>query len=67
VAPAAGNATVQVLGPVPTGQGRTPEQARLLVLGERAAVVDAMRDVLRRRAARHIPGALTVRVDPIEL
>ncbi|MGF1648751.1 MAG: hypothetical protein ACFCVF_17785 [Kineosporiaceae bacterium] len=57
-----GSSEVEVLGPAPVGDNQT----RVLLVGRRADVVDAVRDVARRRATG-AEGRLTVRLDPVDL
>jgi primosomal protein N' (replication factor Y) len=57
-----GSAGLEVLGPAPVSDN----QARVLVVGRRADVVAAVRDIARRRASG-AEGRLTVRVDPADL
>lgn len=52
-----------VLGPAEVPGGGS----RLLVMGERAVVVAAVREVLAQRSSRRTPGRVRVRVDPVDL
>jgi primosomal protein N' (replication factor Y) len=57
-----GSAGLEVLGPAPAPDNQT----RVLLVGRRADVVAAVRDVVRRRGSGPA-GPLTVRVDPVDL
>jgi primosomal protein N' (replication factor Y) len=57
-----GSAGLEVLGPAPVAGNQT----RALLVGRRADVIAAVRDVARRRSAG-AEGRLTVRVDPADL